>query len=54
MKVYVVERFFYEESYIVGVYSTKEKAEKKIKECEEQDKEKGMSWGYCYAECDVD
>lgn len=54
MKVYIVERFFYEESYIVGVYSTEEKAEKKIKECEEQDKSDGETWGYCCNECEVE
>jgi hypothetical protein len=54
MKVYVVERFFYEDSYIVGIYSTKEKAENKIKECKEQDKETGMLWEYCYGICEVD
>jgi hypothetical protein len=54
MTVYVVERFSYEDSFIIGVYSTKEKVEKKIKECEERDKEKGMLWVYGYTEWEVD
>lgn len=53
MKVYVVEYYDYEESYVAGVFLSKQGAIEAIKKYEQQDKERCESWCYCYSEYEV-
>lgn len=53
MKVYVVEYFDYEASYVAGVFLSEQGAKDAIEKYEKQDKEDGVSMSYCYGAYDV-
>lgn len=53
MKIYVIEQYDLECSYVVAAFTSKEKALKAIIQYEEEDRKNGSDWSYGYTEIEV-